>query len=248
MKTFKDAFQVATQAERARTAAKLVQPVSSTVRENSIAQTVNVISDSDTLFLKQAVVDLTNTVKDLSKDVSALKLQLHDHRSRSHQTPSPHSSTRHVSPTRYATEWSASYDRLSTKHPETRPPSPGIYRRSPSRRRDLYRQQDETYQHNDRVDLSPHRRERFEDYYSPKYSTAAGTDHYVDYRQGQRRDTMASNNSSLQRRSPSPHHRCVTFDDYQDHHYRPQQHSLDHQSGSCDVYLDRRTYRQGNFR
>lgn len=250
VKTFKDAFQVATQAERARTAAKLVQPVSSTVRENSIAQTVNVISDSDTLFLKQAVVDLTNTVKDLSKDVSALKLQLHDHRSRSHQTPSPHrhSSTRHVSPTRYATEWSASYDRLSTKHPETRPPSPGIYRRSPSRRRDLYRQQDDTYQHNDRVDLSPHRRERFEDYYSPKYSTAAGTDHYVDYRQGQRRDTMASNNSSLQRRSPSPHHRRVTFDDYQDHHYRPQQHSLDHQSGSCDVYLDRRTYRQGNFR
>ncbi len=52
MKTFEDAFQVATQAERARTAAKLVQPVSSTVRENSMAQTVNVISDTDTRFFE----------------------------------------------------------------------------------------------------------------------------------------------------------------------------------------------------
>ncbi len=77
--------------------------------------------------------------KDLSKDVSALKLQLYDQRSQSHQTPSPHchSSTRHASPTRYATEWSGSSGRFSTKHPDARSSSPGIYRRSPSRRRDL---------------------------------------------------------------------------------------------------------------
>lgn len=98
------------------------------------------------------------------------------------------------------------------------------------------------------TEWTSHRRERFEDYQSPKYSTAAGTDHYVDDRQGQRHDTMASHNSSLHRHSPSPHHRRVTFDDYQDHHYRPQQHSLNHQSGSYDVYPDRRSYRQGNFR
>ncbi len=118
----------------------------------------------------------------------------------------------------------------------------------PASRRDLYRQRDDTYQHNDRVDFSPHRRERFEDYYSPKYSTAADTGHYVNDRQGQQHNTMASHNSSLHRRSPSPHHRHVTFDDYQDHHYRPQQHNLDHQSGSCDVYPGRRSYPQGNFR
>ncbi len=249
VKTFKEAFQVATQAERARTAAKLIQPVSSSMRENSMAQSVNAISDTNTLFLKQAVVDLTNTVKDLSKDVSALKLQLYDQRSRS-QTPSPHrhSSMRHASPTRYATECSGSSGRFSTKHPDAHSSSPGIYRRSPSRRRDLYRQRDDTYQHNDRVDFSPHRRERFEDYYSPKYSTAADTGHYVNDRQGQQHNTMASHNSSLHRRSPSPHHRHVTFDDYQDHHYRPQQHNLDHQSGSCDVYPGRRSYPQGNFR
>ncbi len=113
VKTFKEAFQVATQAERARTAAKLIQPVSSSMRENSMAQSVNAISDTNTLFLKQAVVDLTNTVKDLSKDVSALKLQLYDQRSRS-QTPSPHrhSSMRHASPTRYATECSGSSGRF----------------------------------------------------------------------------------------------------------------------------------------
>ncbi len=81
-----------------------------------------------------------------------------------------------------------------------------------------------------------------------KYSTAAGTDHYMDYRQGKQNDTIASHNSSLHRRSPSPHHMRVTYDDYQDHHYRPQQHSLDHQSGSCNVYPDRHSYRQGNFR
>ncbi len=46
VKTFKDAYQVTTQAEEAHTAAKLVQPVSSTVRENLMAQTVNVISDT----------------------------------------------------------------------------------------------------------------------------------------------------------------------------------------------------------
>lgn len=81
VKTFKDAFQVTTQGERARQAVKLVQPVSSAVRDSSTAQTVNVISDTDNRFLKQAVVYLTKTVKDLSKGVSALKLQLHDQRS-----------------------------------------------------------------------------------------------------------------------------------------------------------------------
>lgn len=243
VKTFKDAFQVATQAERARQAARLVQPVSSAVRDSSTAQTVNVISDTDTLFLKQAVVDLTNTVKDLSKDVSALKLQLHDQRSRSRQTPSPH----RRSPTTYAMAWNAPYGHSPTRHSDARSPSPDGYRRSPSRRRDLCRRRDDTYQHNDRVNFSPQRRERFQDCYSPKYSTAVCTDNYEDDRRGQRNDTMSYNSPSFQRRSPSPHHKRVTFEEYKDHHYRPQQHSPDLRSGSRGVYPDHHSRHQGNF-
>lgn len=243
VKTFKEAFQVATQAERARQAARLVQPVPFAVRDNSAAQTVNVISDTDTLFLKQAVVDLTNTVKDLSKDVSALKLQLHDEHSRSRQTTSPH----RRSPTRYAMAWSAPYGHSPTRHSDARSPSPDSYRRSPNRRRDLYRRRDDTYQHNGRVDFSPHRRERFKDGYSPKYSTAVCPDYYEDDRRGQRNYTMYYNRSSFQRRSPSPHHKRVTFEEHKAQHYRPQHTSLDLQSDPRDVYPDHHSHHQGNF-
>lgn len=91
---------------------------------------------------------------------------------------------------------------------------------------------DDTYQHNDRVNFSPQRRERFQDCYSPKYSTAFCTDFYEDDRRGQQNDTMSYNSPSFQRCSPSPHHKRVTFEEYKDHHYRPQQHSLDLRSGS----------------
>lgn len=60
---------------------------------------MNAVFDCDTVFLKQAISELTDTAKNLSKDVSALKLQLHESQSQSHQMSSPHS----YSPMRYGT-------------------------------------------------------------------------------------------------------------------------------------------------
>ncbi|KAL1249389.1 hypothetical protein QQF64_020394 [Cirrhinus molitorella] len=236
VKTFKEAFQVATQAERARQAARLVQPVSSAVRDYSAVQTVNAISDSDTVVLKQAVTDLTNTVKELSKDVSALKLQLHDQRGRAHRTPSPH----RCSPTRYSAPGIASYEHSQTRHSSARSPSPDRYRRSPSRGRDLYRRTKDTYQRNDQV-------ERFQDRNYPPYSTDFCPDYYEDGRRGRWNDSTSYNSSSFQRRSPSPHQKCVTFEDYRDRHQRPQEPNMDLQSGPRGSYRDHYRHHQGNF-
>ncbi len=78
VKTFTEAFEVASQAERAGQAAKLMMPASSAnvaVRDISSAQSVNSVRENDT-ELRKAVQNLTATVKDLSKDLDALKLKL----------------------------------------------------------------------------------------------------------------------------------------------------------------------------
>lgn len=236
MKTFKDAFQVATQAERAHQAARLVQPVLSAVRDCSMAQTVNAISDSDTVVLKHAVTDLTNTVKELSKDVSALKLQLHDQRGRSHRTLSPH----RCSLTRYNTSGSASYGHPRTKHSDARFPSPDRYKRSPNRHRDLCRRTNDTYQHNDHG-------ERFQDCDYPKYFADFSIDYYEDGRRGRWNDTTSYSSPSFQRRSRSPHQKRVTFEDCRDRHRRPQEPSMDLQSGPQGIYRDHHGHHRGNF-
>lgn len=78
VKTFIEAFEIASQAEQARQAAKLTMPASSAnvaVRDMGTAQSVNSVRENDT-ELRNAVQTLTTTVKDLSKDLDALKLKL----------------------------------------------------------------------------------------------------------------------------------------------------------------------------
>lgn len=76
VKTFQEAVEIATQAERARQAAKLVTPFPST--SIAPAQSVNTVSNSD-VFLRKAVQELTATVSDLSRNLAALKLKVTNH-------------------------------------------------------------------------------------------------------------------------------------------------------------------------
>ncbi|XP_040885326.1 janus kinase and microtubule-interacting protein 3 isoform X3 [Toxotes jaculatrix] len=101
VKTFKEAFEVASQA------ARLVMPVSPPTASSDVSTSVNYVADSDT-YLRNAVRDLTATVKDLNRDLGALKLEqsrMH-HREmhmprRSHRSPSQYES----SPGRYPDNW-----------------------------------------------------------------------------------------------------------------------------------------------
>lgn len=95
VKTFEEAFQVATQAERARQAAKLVPPTPcpSISSVTTAAQSVNTI-DNDA-SLRKIVLHLTDTVRDLSHNFSTVKLALNNNSRRSrHDAYSPGRSQR----------------------------------------------------------------------------------------------------------------------------------------------------------
>lgn len=99
VKTFEEAFQVATQAERARQAAKLVPPTPcpSISSVTTAAQSVNTI-DNDA-SLRKIVLHLTDTVRDLSHNFSTVKLALNNNSRRSrHDAYSPGRSQRSPSP------------------------------------------------------------------------------------------------------------------------------------------------------
>lgn len=66
MKTFQEAFEVAARAERALQAARLMSPLmpGATVQDVGTFPSVNAVSNEQS-YLKTAIQDLTNTVKDL---------------------------------------------------------------------------------------------------------------------------------------------------------------------------------------
>lgn len=103
VKTFKEAFDIATQAEHARQAAKLLPPNPCSNTNGTQTQSVNTITD-DPATLHKVVQDLTDTVRHLSKDLTDLKLTLNSKTTkpqyntyssaRAQRSPSPHNRSR----------------------------------------------------------------------------------------------------------------------------------------------------------
>ncbi|KAL7874518.1 hypothetical protein SRHO_G00054880 [Serrasalmus rhombeus] len=69
-----EAFEAASLDECARQAAKLVQPISSTYTDGPVAHSISAVSCNDADLL-QVVCELSETVKDLSKDLAAWKMK-----------------------------------------------------------------------------------------------------------------------------------------------------------------------------
>ena len=175
VKTFKEAFDIATQAERARQAAKLMPPT--TPHTNSCGATtlsVNTISDS-TAPLHKVVQDFTDTVRHLSKDLTDLKLTLNAQTltsrhnayspNRHQRSPSPRGRDQGYSPgaQRYARSFSP------TSHMGRRHLSPETYQNSSARKSMDNRRQDYYGRDRDRPH-SPHRGEMSRDYHHYKFS------------------------------------------------------------------------------
>lgn len=246
VKTFEEAFQVATQAERARQAAKLVPPTPcpSISSVTTAAQSVNTI-DNDA-SLRKIVLHLTDTVRDLSHNFSTVKLALNNNSRRSrHDAYSPGRSQRSPSPCGRTSESYTSARRPARGYsPTGRPgfhhPSPEPYPKYPSHRgMDNPRQGYYTHHLRDR-EFSPHRMVRSRDFYPEGFSP----DHYHDYRDDNRRQSrypmLDGENNAFHCRSPSPLRKRVSF---QDHNNRSQ----GHQRQAYSYYRDQGDHQQGNF-
>lgn len=244
VKTFKEAFEVATQAERARQAARLVMPMSPpivTARDVSMAQSVNSVSDNDT-YLRNAVQDLTATVRDLSKDVGALKLKLdgqsgmHRHEGhvprRSHRSPSPYGS----SPGRYTDNWGS---RSPMRHSRNSSPEPSCWHSSS--RNQSYNQRDDKYQQPYRANQSSRHVEK------TRNPDPYGYPGYYEDRRGPRR-SPARHSYDSHHRSPSPHHKHVSFQDYQDDGHGYHHAEQDRRHRFNNDYRGPDTPHQGNGR
>lgn len=167
VKTFIEAFEIASQAERARQAAKLTMPASSAnvaVRDMGTAQSVNSVRENDTEF-RNAVQILTITVKDLSKDLDALKVKLDEQGRVQHcdrhlhvrppRSPSPYGRCPDVR--------SSSYGSPPSRYSHSHHSSPERY--SPPRSR---RHQEYTHREPDRYQ-QPYRETRYSDQASSLY-------------------------------------------------------------------------------
>lgn len=132
VKTFTEAFEVASQAERARQAARLVMPVPSAnvVRDVSTTQSVNSVPEND-YELRKAVQTLTATVKDLSNDLGALKLKLseqigmhhHERYMQAPRSPSPYGR----SPDGPRNAWRSGYGHSPSRYSNSQHSSPERY-------------------------------------------------------------------------------------------------------------------------
>lgn len=238
VKTFTEAFQVASQAERARQAARLVMPVSSpnvTIRDIGTMQSVNSVREND-IELGKTVQNLTATVKDLSKNMDALRLKL-DERSREHhrdrhmhvrpqRSPSPYGR----SPDRDANRWSSGYRHSPSRYSRSNH-SPEHY--SPQRTR---HHQDHTRREPDRY-RQPYRDTHYSDHAFSPYEEKRG-----------RQPSPSRPYYDSHRRSPSPYAKHVSFQEYGDQGQTRQPKDWDSQYPTKSGYKDHGRFPQGNGR
>lgn len=220
VKGFTEAFEVASQAERARQAAKLMMPASSAtvaIRDMGIVQSVNSVSETNT-ELRKTVQDLTATVKDLSQDLAALKLKLEGRNDIHHYDRRP---PRSPSPYRRSLERSADarrsgYGRSPSRYSHSYHSSPEHY--SPQRARP---HQEHTHRESDRYH-QPYREPRYSDQASSPYEEHRG-----------RRPSPSRPYYDSHRRSPSPYARHVSFQEQED-------------KGQARGFKERGRFQQGN--
>lgn len=239
VKTFKEAFDIASQAERARKAAKLLPP---TAPQNSCGakdSSVNTISDG-VAPLHKVVQDLTDTVRYLSKDLTDLKLTLNAQTLKSKQDAySPNRPQRSPSPRGRDQEYSPAAQRYGrsfspNSHMSRRHLSPEWHHNSSAcqsvdrRRWDYYaRSRDRPH--------SPHRGEMPRDY--NRYSKSS-PDRHTDYNNKdlpRPHYDRPSGNATNRRYSPSPVRKRVSFQgdrSENQHHYRDHGYQDDYQQGN----------------
>lgn len=157
VKAFQEAFDIATQAERARQAVKLLPPTPSSSSGGATAQSVNIISESPAP-LHKVVQDLTDTVRHLSKDLTDLKLTLNAQTIKSrHNTYSPTCAQRSPSPRGRSPGHTTAARQARSFSPTTRrQPSPQPYHMYPARFGVDRRRQDYYENHNRDRAFSPH--------------------------------------------------------------------------------------------
>ncbi len=216
VKTFTEAFEVASQAERAGQAAKLMMPASSAnvaVRDISTAQSVNSVRENDT-ELRKAVQNLTATVKDLSKDLDALKLKLDERGRVQHRDR-----YMHVRPPRSPSPYGRSSDARSSG-----------YGCPPSRYSHSHHSSPERY--------SPQRSCRHQEY------THREPDRYRQPYRETRYSDQAFNPYEEQR--GSPYAKRVSFQEHEDEGQTRQPHDWNMQHPTKSGYTDHGRFSQGN--
>lgn len=235
VKTLKEALEIATQAERARQAAKLTMPLPPTNNTADMVSNLSVTAVSNTdMHLQEAVHVLTDTIKDLSRDMKALKLQINtnehiSHRDiqipdRSQRSPSPYREGRdRYVPTRspaHSPDPQRSHARYYSPGPKPQYASDSNRDMYSSRRGDeaYYRHRPEDYPHDSSRYTGPSPRGYRNSQYSP--------DRYSDYRQAGRTPYPSNDRHCddfpSRRRSPSPGYKRVSFQNDQDQQDRRQ--------------------------
>lgn len=235
VKTLTEAFEVASQAERARQAAKLMMPASSAnvaIRDMGIVQSVNSVSETN-IELRKTVQTLTTTVKDLSQDLAALKLKLegrndihhYDRHMRTPRSPSPYGR----SPERSTNARNSGYGRSPSRYSYSHHSSPERY--PPQRAR---HHQEYTHRESDRY-RQPYREPRYSDQASSPYEEHGG-----------RKPSPSRPYYDSHRRSPSPYARHVSFQEQEDKGQARRPNDWDQQHPSGSGFKERGRFQQGN--
>lgn len=228
VKTFKEALAIATQAEHARQAVKLLPPNPYTSNSSAKAQSVNTISE-DPATLHNVVKDLTDTVRHLSKDLTDLKLTINAQPpTQKYNTYSPSRAPRSPSPRHRSPEYSTPTRQGRGLSPTRyRQPSPAQYHNQPARYEVDSRHQGYYEPRSRGRAYSPHRIETPRDNRYYRYSPERHTDYYNDMP----RPHYARQGGDLMRRrsSPSPVRKRVSFrDDRRGEQQHHQEHQDDH--------------------
>lgn len=235
VKTFQEAFDIATQAERARQAAKLLPPPVAN-SGGATAPSVNIISESP-VSLHKVVQDLTDTVRHLNKDLTDLKLTLNAQTLRPRQnTHSPTRARRSPSPSGRSPGRSTSAQMARSFSPTgRRQSSPDPYHKYPARYgHDSRRQDYSEHRSRDRA-FSPRRFETPRESHYYRFSPDRHADYYDDM--SRPHYERQSGDIRHRRNSPSPVRKRVSFRDNQS---GGQQHHHD--------FVNQDGYQQGNYR